>query len=80
MCHLETIHAPEGASLDGNTIAEVLQYVANAACCVFYQDREGIYHIEPLPSGVTDYEINQFRSYENSEISLSKAIEGRFDQ
>ena len=71
---LETIHAPEGASLDGNTIAEVLQYVANAACCVFYQDRGGIYHIEPLPSGVTDYEINQFRSYENSEISLSKQL------
>ena len=52
----------------------MLQYVANAACCVFYQDREGIYHIEPLPSGVTDYEINQFRSYENSEISLSKQL------
>lgn len=71
---LSSIQAAAGADLSGNTIAEVLQYVANAACCVFYQDRDGLLHIEPLASGTTDYEINRFRSYANSEISLTKQL------
>lgn len=71
---LETIQAPSGADLSGYTIAEVLQLVANAACCVLYQDRDGILHIEPLAEGVTDYEIKQFNSYANSEISLTKQL------
>lgn len=70
---LEQITAAD-SDLSGNTIAEVLQYVANAACCVFYQDREGRLRIEPLSSGETDYRIDQFNSYSNAEISLSKQL------
>lgn len=71
---LSSISAPSGVDLSENSIAEVLQYVANAACCVFYQDRTGMMHIEPLGTGTTDYEINQFNSYANSEISLTKQL------
>lgn len=71
---LSSITAAETADLSENSIAEVLQYVANAACCVFYQDRDGMLHIEPLGSGTTDYEINRFNSYSNSEISLTKQL------
>ena len=71
---LSSITAAETADLSENSIAEVLQYVANAACCVFYQDRTGMMHIEPLGTGTTDYEINQFNSYANSEISLTKQL------
>lgn len=71
---LEQITAAAGADLSGNTIAEVLQYVANAACCVFYQDRDGRLRIEPLSSGETDYRIDQFNSYSNAEISLTKQL------
>ena len=71
---LSSISVPTGVDTSQYSIAEVLQYVANAACCVFYQDREGKLHIEPLADGQTDYEINQFRSYANSEISLTKQL------
>ena len=71
---LAGLTAPSGVDLTGYTIAEVLQLVANAACCVLYQDREGILHIEPLADGETDYEIKQFNSYANSEISLTKQL------
>ena len=71
---LSEITAPSGLDLSEYTIQEVLQLVANAACCVFYQDRSGIIHIEPLHADTTDYEINRFNSYQNSEISLSKQL------
>lgn len=71
---LSNIQAASDADLSANTISEVLQYVANAACCVFYQDRDGRIHIEPLPSGETDYRIDQFNGYENAEISLTKQL------
>lgn len=71
---LENITAADNADLSKNTIAEVLQYVANAGCCVMYQDRHGIFHIEPLADGQTNYEINRFNSYSNSEISLTKQL------
>ena len=71
---LNSISAAPDADLSDNTIAEVLQLCANAACCVFYQDRSGMLHIDPLPDGSTDYKINQFNSYANSEISLTKQL------
>lgn len=71
---LANITAPSGADLSDKSIAEVLQLVANAACCVFYQDRAGIMHIEPLADSETDYEINRFNSYENSELELTKQL------
>lgn len=60
--------------LHEQSIAVVLQYVANAACCVFYQDRIGLIHLEPLKSDIQDYDIDRFNSYANSEITLSKQL------
>lgn len=71
---LTAISAASGADLSESTIAEVLQYVANAACCVFYQDRNGYIHIEPLGDDQTDYLIGRFVSYANSEIELTKQL------
>lgn len=71
---LENISISKESDLSGNSIAEVLQYVANAGCCVFYSDRHGILHIEPLADGATDYEITPFNSYENAEINLTKQL------
>ena len=73
---LNNITAAGDADLSAYTIKEVLQLCANAACCVLYQDRQGVFHIEPLASGQTEYPINQFNSYANSEISLSKQLKG----
>ena len=71
---LSSISAPSGTDLSGYSIAEVIQLCANAACCVFYQDRTGMFHVEPLADGTTDYEIKPFNSYANSEISLTKQL------
>lgn len=72
---LQAINAPSEVDLgDSTTIMEILQYCANAACCVFYQDRDGLIHIEPLTESKTDYQINRFNSYENSDLSLSKQL------
>lgn len=71
---LGTIQAAADADLSENTIAEVLQYVANAGCCVFYQDRQGLLRIEPLNTLQTDYRIDMFNSYANSEINLLKPL------
>lgn len=71
---LKNISAPSGADLSNVSIAEVLQMVANAACCVLYQDRDGILHIEPLAGGKTDYRIDQDNSHANSEITLTKQL------
>lgn len=56
------------------TLAEVLQLVANAGCCVMYQDRKGKLHIEPLSGDLTDYHINAHNSYKNAELELSKKL------
>ena len=71
---LRNITAATDADLSQNSIKEVLQYVANAGCCVFYQDRDGVLHIESLAEEQTEYEINRFVSYSNSEISLTKQL------
>lgn len=71
---LSSIQTPAEVDLGDISIMEVLQYCANAACCVFYQDRAGKLHIEPLATTNTDYKINQFNSYSNSELSLSKQL------
>lgn len=71
---LSDLTVPAEVDLSGYTIAEVLQLIANAACCVFYQDRFGVLHIEPLAGGATDYRIDQDNSFSNSEISLTKQL------
>lgn len=71
---LSNIQAASDADLSKNTVAEVLQFVANAACCVLYQDRDGQFHVEPLEVAPPDYRIDQFNSYANAEISLTKQL------
>lgn len=66
---------PNEIQFDNLSIAEVLQYIANASCCAFYQNRNGYINIKPFSlTKTTDYEINRFNSYKNSEISLSKQL------
>lgn len=57
-----------------NTIAEVLQKVAHAACCVLYQDRNGTMRLEPRNTQVSDYEISQDISYSHPEFEISKPL------
>ena len=56
------------------TISDVLQMVAHAGCCVFYQNRSGQMRIEAHNNVLSDYVINRFRSYAHPEISLSKPL------
>lgn len=54
-------------------IAEVIQYCANAAGCVMYQDRDGNLHVEPLTIEV-DYSIKEDFEWSHPEITLSKPL------
>lgn len=55
-------------------IAEILQMCANAACCVFFQDRSGVLRIEPYTLELSEYLISSALSYSYPEIELSKAL------
>ena len=57
-----------------NTIAEVLQKVAHMACCVLYQDREGIMRLEPRSKVLSNYEILQDVSYSHPEFEILKPL------
>lgn len=82
---LQNIQAEASEELSSRSIAEVVQYAANAGCCVFYQDRSGKVRVEPLTKSMTDYQIDRFNSYEYAEINLSKQLKsvsinnGQFD-
>ena len=56
------------------TISQVLQMIAHAGCCVFYQDRDGVTHIEPWSSTYQDYMIDQHNSYSHPEYTISKPL------
>ena len=56
------------------TIAECLQYIAQASCCVMYCDRKGVFHIEPINNDSTDYNINFFKSYDYPTYTLQKPL------
>ena len=56
------------------TISEVLQMVAHAGGCVFYQDRYGVVRIEPWVERYSDYMIGQEVSYAHPEYSISKPL------
>ena len=56
------------------TCAEIAQLCANAACCVFYQDRKGVVRIEPLREGASGYRIAKFNCYTHPEFMLSKQL------
>lgn len=56
------------------TISQVLQMIAHAGCCVFYQDRDGVTHIEPWANTYQDYMIDQHNSYAHPEYTISKPL------
>lgn len=72
---LKSINVPSEVDLKENTLAEVLQMVANAGCCVMYQDRKGVLYIEPFDNApAQDYEITGNNSYSFPETSLAKQL------
>ena len=62
------------APLPIDTIANCLQMIANAGGCVFYQNRKGILHIEPLNTSDSDYSITPENSYSKPNITFSKPL------
>ena len=56
------------------TCAVVVQMCANAACCIVYQDREGVLHIRPQNKASSGYIIPLALSYSHPEIELSKPL------
>ena len=56
------------------TIAEILQMVAHAGCCAFYQDRDGVVRIEPRSKVYSNYMIEPRISYTHPEYELSKPL------
>lgn len=66
-----TVTLPDGFDY---TNAEVVQLCANAACCVFHQDRNGVLRIDPIANVLTDYVISKFVSYANAEYGISKEV------
>lgn len=72
---LQAISAPSGADLSENTLAEVVQLAAFAACCVLYQDRAGVLHIEPFTAGAEGvYAITRGNEFGYPETELSKPL------
>lgn len=72
---LKDISAPAGVELNPETnIAMVLQYVANAGCCVICQNRAGVVEIKPLDMTLTDQRIDRFVSYQNADVTISKQL------
>lgn len=59
---------------DEYSIAEMLQMVAHAACCVFYQDRDGVIHIEPRSTRYSGYVIDKNVSYAHPEYTINKPL------
>ena len=56
------------------TIAEVLQMVANAGCCVFYQDRKGNVYVKPWDMAYSGTIIEPKISYSHPEYNISKPL------
>jgi hypothetical protein len=54
--------------------SECLQMIANAAGCAMYVDREGFLRIEPAPTSMTDYRVDNFNSYKRPEVALTKPL------
>ncbi len=54
--------------------SECLQMIANAAGCVMYVDREGFLRIEPAPTSMTDYRVDNLNSYKRPEVALTKPL------
>ena len=63
------------ATLTGDyKLAEVLQLCANAACCVMYQNRDGVLRIEPLTNTLGDYAIQKGWAFLYPEYEITKPL------
>lgn len=71
---LKTMTAPADIELHDQTIGEVLQLIANAACCGMWQDRAGILHIAPREIGSAGYAITTNNEYSYPETALDKPL------
>ena len=58
----------------GYKLAEILQMCANAAMCVMYQDRNGVFRIISAEPVFTGYNITPIFSYTHPEFELSKPM------
>lgn len=56
------------------TIAQILQLVAHAGCCVMHQDREGMVRIEPQSDKYSGYIIEPHHSYSHPEYTMNKPL------
>lgn len=56
------------------TCAEIVQLCANAACCVMYQNRNGVLQVEPIRENASGYSINRHVSYAHPEFTLTKPL------
>lgn len=56
------------------SVAEILQKCANAACCVMYQNRDGALVIERLNTTDSGYTVTSVLSYSFPEIELSRPL------
>ena len=56
------------------TTAEVIQMVANAGNCVFYQDRNGVVRVEPRNINYCGYRIEPKISYFHPEYEMNKPL------
>jgi hypothetical protein len=63
-------------SMENNeySIAEVLQMVAHAGGCVFYQDRDGVVWIKPRSEAYSNYRIDKDISYAHPEYTIGKPL------
>lgn len=76
---LSAVNADFSTDTNEYTCAEVLQMCANAARCCLWQCRDGILHMEPIVSNLTDYVIGQLadgvnNSYTHPEFNLTKEL------
>ena len=55
-------------------ISEVVQMVAHAGNCVFYQDRNGIIHVEPWNQVYSGYVVDPNISYTHPEYTFNKPL------
>lgn len=71
---LQSIMTDFSADDSDYTVAEVLQMVAHAGCCVFYQDRDGVLRIEPRSEAYSGYMIEPGISYAHPEYTMNKPL------
>lgn len=71
---LKNYRADFSADSQEYTVAEVLQMVAHAGDCVFYQDRSGVVHVEPWNAAYSGYRIDQKVSYSHPEYTFNKPL------